>query len=64
MSNMSYCRYENTWADLRDCYEAMNDGIDGLSPTEAKYRARIITLCEDIVADFGDDNAKAIGGGK
>jgi len=25
MSNMSYCRFENTLADLQDCYEALQE---------------------------------------
>ena len=26
MPNMSYCRFENTGGDLRDCEEALEDG--------------------------------------
>lgn len=25
MPNMSYCQFENTYQDLRQCYEAMDD---------------------------------------
>ncbi len=25
MGNMSYCRFENTYGDLRDCYDALQD---------------------------------------
>ena len=34
MGNMSYCRFENTARDLRDCLEAINDGehTEDLSP--------------------------------
>ena len=27
MSNMSYCRWENTLSDLRDCNDALNDMV-------------------------------------
>jgi len=30
--NMSYCRFENTLADLRDCDRSMHDGEDGIKP--------------------------------
>ena len=32
MANMSYCRFENTSADLEDCYDAIeNDELENLS---------------------------------
>lgn len=43
MSNMSYCRFQNTLADLRDCTSAIEDQLAGadeaLSDSEA-YAAR------------------------
>ena len=53
MGNMSYCRFENTYADLKDCYETMSD--EPSSESEKKYRARMIKLCVDIAADFGSE---------
>jgi len=54
MSNMSYCRFNNTLADLRDCYENMDvEGGDELSAAEEKCREKMIKLCRDIVDDFG-----------
>ena len=53
MPNMSYCRFENTFHDLEDCYEGMDE--QDLSPLEEKYRDRLIKLCCDIAADFGDE---------
>lgn len=49
--NMSYCRFENTYADLQDCAEAIEnrDELNELSPTEARYRNRLIELCREIV---------------
>ncbi len=54
MSNTSYCMFENTLTDLRDCYEALCDGKE-LSESEEKAKAKLIRLCQDIVADFGED---------
>lgn len=34
MSNMSYCRFENTASDIRDCEEALSEMID--SPEECE----------------------------
>lgn len=34
MSNMSYCRFQNTLGDLQDCYEALGDMEDPSSYPE------------------------------
>ena len=49
MSNMSYCRFQNTVSDLRDCSENMDDQ---LSDDEEKARIRLIKLCVDIADDY------------
>lgn len=55
MANMSYCRFENTFNDLKDCYNALaNEGIESLSETERKYAEKLISMCEDISYEFGD----------
>lgn len=55
MANMSYCRFENTLADLQDCLDAMVDGEDeNLSASEQKAKERLIKLCVDIAYDFGN----------
>ena len=46
MSNMSYCRFQNTLRDLRDCYENMDEE---LSDEENRARKQLIILCETIV---------------
>jgi hypothetical protein len=56
MGNMSYCRFENTWRDLSECQEAMEDDLDG---TEAIFRHRIIELCKEIAEEYGDENDDA-----
>lgn len=52
MPNMSYCRMENTFHDLQDCYENWNDVS---KDSEKKYRSKILTMCREIITDFGDD---------
>ncbi len=51
MSNMSYVRFENTYGDLQDCYEAMDKD---LSESEKKYRTKLIKLCSRISGECQD----------
>lgn len=53
MSNMSYCRFENTYSDLVDCFQHMDD--DNLSEEEERYRRWMIELCEEIVAAYREE---------
>lgn len=64
--NMSYCRFENTYKDLQDCYDNWygddaypEDDYEArdkdLSSTEANYRKRLYELCLEIVDTYGDD---------
>lgn len=53
MSNMGYCRFENTLPDLMDCYEHIND--DDLSDREIKSRRRLLELCALIASEYEDD---------
>jgi len=52
MANMSYCRFENTYRDLVDCYDNLNDSLDG---DEARYRERLVELCQSIVDEFSPE---------
>ena len=60
MGNMSYCRFENTYKDLIDCQEALQDadGVDNLEEDsneyERPYIKKLIDLCKDIATEFGD----------
>ena len=54
MANMSYCRFENTFHDLQDCSEAMEEG-DDLSESEARFRKELIALCVSIAREFGEE---------
>lgn len=47
MANMSYIRFQNTLADLRDCAAHITD--DGLSTDEENARRRLIVTCQRIV---------------
>lgn len=51
MSNMSYCRFQNTLSDLEDCYGALTDK---LSQEEHNARKRLVALCADIVQAYGE----------
>lgn len=61
MANMSYCRFENTYHDLKDCYEALNEAgsLESLEQTvneyEKKFIQKLVELCKDITDEFGDE---------
>ena len=52
MSNMSYCRMENTYSDLFDCYETWEDTE---SESELKCREKILKLCKKIIDAYEED---------
>jgi hypothetical protein len=49
MGNMSYCRFENTYRDLLDCLNNMNNE---LSESEAGYRERLVDVCREIIDEY------------
>ena len=49
MSNMSYCRFENTYRDLQDCIEHLDDEIEG---SEKEYRDKLL----DMIIDIANEN--------
>lgn len=55
MSNMSYCRFQNTVQDLKDCVDALYD-IDGnlaeLSKEEQRAASQLLVLCGQLYLDF------------
>lgn len=51
--NMSYCRFQNTLTDLRDCYDKMDDS--DLSPEEEAARLRLLKLCLKIAAEYAEE---------
>lgn len=57
MSNMSYCKFQNTLPDLRDCADALFDrggDLSDLSEEEQHAARALIRLCCEIAEDFGD----------
>jgi hypothetical protein len=53
MANMSYSRFENTLADLQDCFNALSDeGMESLSDTEKIYALKMIKVCRNFADDF------------
>ncbi len=46
MANMSYCRFENTSNDLRDCVNALEQGDYPGSDYEKQAAKYIIDLCK------------------
>ena len=53
MANMSYCRFQNTLADLRDCYFHL---FDDLSPEEELARDRLVELCRNFILAFEEED--------
>lgn len=51
MANMSYCRFRNTLADLRECQGHLGDEV-GDDEEEERARKRLIQLCIKIASDF------------
>lgn len=66
MTNMSYCRFENTVADLRDCIEQVEALLDGesadfeplTSDRERLARLELIELCMDVASRFADEGVE------
>ena len=52
MANMSYCRFENTVADVLDCIDNWNR-VE--SDSEKECRKELVNLAKQIVEDYGDD---------
>lgn len=56
MANMSYCRFENTSNDLRDCVSVMEEAYDlpdlDLSASETRSMEHMRELCEDFLRQY------------
>ena len=52
MGNMSYCRFENTLNDLRDCVDYVEE--HNLSDSENEARIKLIKVCKDITERYFD----------
>ncbi len=51
MTNMSYCQFENTLKDLRDCWENWEDPQGERSQSEKKAQERMLALCKKITEE-------------
>jgi len=49
MSNIAYCRMENTYYDLAECYENLGNNV---SQSEIDFEKKIIVLCEKIIEKY------------
>lgn len=49
MSNMSYCRFENTSSDLMDCHQNL---LGKLSEDEERARFRLVRTCVRILYEL------------
>ena len=49
MPNMSYCRFQNTLKDLRDCNTHLFDDLGG---SERRARIELAKLCKEIAEEF------------
>jgi len=60
MSNMSYCRFQNTEKDLSDCAEALegllgtDPDMEPLSNAESRAAVNLASRCFDIAKLFAD----------
>ncbi len=57
---MSYCRFENTYGDLKDCLEALSESDvktleKEVNEYEKPYIRKLIKLCGQIAADYGEN---------
>ena len=52
MSNMSYCRFQNTLSDLEDCYEALLNEEVGDHQAEQEAKECLLELCRSISDEF------------
>jgi hypothetical protein len=62
--NMSYCRFQNTLSDLRDCYHNWDgdagtyedDEVEELSDDEREARNDLLALCRRIINECDDEH--------
>ena len=53
MSNMSYCKFENTLNDLRQCEEEIGDEAE--CREEEAARKKLIALCKRIADQYAEE---------
>lgn len=60
MSNMSYCRFENTLRDLEDCIVAMNNASTLADLDMSKYEERAFNAMWNTCREFLAEHARLI----
>jgi len=63
MGNMSYCRFENTLADLRDCKKALGniyDEVTEMSSYEKNAVVELVELCKTITDNWDMEEVQDI----
>ena len=63
MGNMSYCRFENTLKDLRDCKEALGNiyvGVAEMCSYEKNALPKLIELCKSISDNWDAEEVQDI----
>ena len=64
MSNMSYCRFQNTNRDLSDCSEALGNflyGDEEIDQGERKYAALLLSKAVDMLSNLANFENKSVG---
>lgn len=56
MTNMSYCRFQNTLSDLEDCVDALYEisDLDELSDDEKRAAKKLIKACIEVNDNLSD----------
>lgn len=61
MSNMSYCRFELTLADLRECDEELSASFgitDHMSEREQRACRMMLQLCREMADNYGEADSQ------
>lgn len=59
MANMSYCRFENTYNDLLDCFDEIRN--EAGNDRDERYRIRLIELLKenaDLIENLNEELAQ------
>ena len=63
MSNMSYCRFRNTLADLQDCADALYElGYPAAAARDDELEAAtaLLKLCRTLADDFTEEDGEIL----
>ena len=63
MGNMSYCRFENTLADLQDCQQALfniYENVSEMTSIESASMVELVAVCKEISDTWDTDEIQEI----